>query len=74
MAELVNRIVDYRRRILLTDTHNDRSEGDSRRRPLAMGSAPGQRSPLPADTAGRAQDDATASQPPTGGRHRFSRR
>jgi hypothetical protein len=74
MAELVNRIVDYRRRILLTDGHTATAvmvTGAAahwpRGRPSANDSLP------PADIAGRVQDHATARQPPTGGKRRFGR-
>jgi hypothetical protein len=75
MAELVNRIVDYRRRMLLTDPHvttavkvTGAAAHWPRGRPLVSYPL------LPADTAGRVRDDATTSQPPTGDRHRFGRR
>jgi Bacterial PH domain len=75
MAALVNRIVDYRDRTRVTDADPATAvkvTGAAARRRR-------ERSPVsdslpPADIAGRVQDDATASQPPTGGRHRFGRR
>lgn len=75
MSELVNRIVDYQRRIPLTDAHTTTAVQVTgaaahwpRGRPLLSDPL------LPADTAGRVHDDASASRPPTRGRHRFGRR
>ncbi|MEP7192013.1 MAG: hypothetical protein ABI903_04030, partial [Actinomycetota bacterium] len=74
-AELVHRIVDHRRRMLLTDGHTATAvmvTGAAAHWPRGRHSASDS---LPAaDIAGRVQDDATARQPPTGGKHRFGRR